>query len=120
MARYRNRLEIIADMLSVVRDGAKKTHIMYQANLSFKLLRQYLAEVLDAGLVNVDNGNYYRITRRGQNFLDRFSEYSERRGQIEQQLNNVKDEKTVLENMVGGNYAGDRHSNERVRKKKDT
>ena len=120
MARYRNRLEIIADMLSVVRDGAKKTHIMYQANLSFKLLRQYLAEVLDAGLVNVDNGNYYTLTRRGQNFLDRFSEYSERRGQIEQQLNNVKDEKMVLENMVGGNYAGDRHSNERVRKKKDT
>jgi len=116
MGKYRGRLEIIADILSVIRDGAKKTHVMYQANLSHTLLSRYLNEVLEAGLVTVDNKDSYRLTRRGQNFLDRFSEYSKRRGQLEQQLNDVNNEKTVLENMIGGNL--DRRSNERLRNRK--
>lgn len=41
---YRSRYEIIADMLNVVSGRAKKTKIMYQANLSYKLLQKYLAE----------------------------------------------------------------------------
>lgn len=116
MGKYRDRLQIIADILSVVRGGAKKTHVMYQANLSYTLLNRYLAEVLDAGLVSVDNEDCYRLTRRGQSFLDRFGEYSKRCGQLEHQLNDVNDEKTVLENMVGGNL--DRRSNEKLRNKK--
>ena len=120
MGKYRNRLQIIADMLSVVRDGAKKTRIMYQANLSYTLLSRYLAEVLDAGLVSVDSDDRYRLTRRGQNFLDRFNEYSKRYDELEQQLNNVNNEKTVLENMINENCARDRRSNRRLRNKKVT
>ena len=116
MVKYRGRLQIIADILSVVRDGAKKTHVMYQANLSYTLLSRYLTEVLDAGLVSLDNEDRYRLTRRGQNFLDRFGEYSRRCDKLEQQLNNVNDEKTVLENMIDGNP--DRRSNEKLRNKK--
>ena len=118
MGKYRGKLQIIADILSVVRDGAKKTHVMYQANLSFTLLKRYLAEVLEAGLVSVDDEDLYRLTRRGRNFLDRFGEYSKRCDKVEKQLNNVNDEKTVLENMIGGNL--DRRSNERRRNKKVT
>lgn len=103
MGKYRGRLQIIADILSVVRDGAKKTRVMYQANLSYRLLSRYLTEVLEAGLVSLDNEDCYRLTRRGQNFLDRFNEYSKRCDQLEQQLNHVNDEKTVLENMVNDN-----------------
>ena len=51
MGQYRKRLEIIADILSVVRGGAKKTRIMYQANLSYRLLALYLEFVKEAGLV---------------------------------------------------------------------
>jgi len=118
MGKYRGRLQIIADILSVVRDGAKKTHVMYQANLSYTLLSRYLNEVLESGLVSRDNEDRYRLTRRGKNFLDRFNEYSKRCEQVEQQLNNVNDEKTVLENLIGGNL--DRRSNEKLRNKKTT
>ena len=118
MGKYRGRLQIIADILSVVRDGAKKTHVMYQANLSYTLLSRYLTEVLESGLVSRDNEDRYRLTRRGKNFLDRFNEYSKRCEQVEQQLNNVNDEKTVLENLIGGNL--DRRSNEKLRNKKTT
>ena len=118
MGKYRDRLEIIADILSVIRDGAKKTRVMYQANLSYTLLSRYLTEVLDAGLVSVDNEGHYRLTRRGHSFLDRFSGYSKRCGQLEQQLNHVNDEKTVLENIIGDKL--DRRSNGHLRNKKFT
>jgi predicted transcriptional regulator len=115
MGKYRDRLQIIADILSVVRDGAKKTHVMYQANLSFTLLKRYLTEVLEAGLVRCDDEDCYRLTGRGQAFLDRFGEYSKRCERVEEELNNVNDEKTVLENLIGGDLDG--RSNERVRDK---
>ncbi len=115
MGKYRDRLQIIADILSVVRDGAKKTHVMYQANLSFTLLKRYLTEVLEAGLVRCDDEDCYRLTGRGRAFLDRFGEYSKRCERVEEELNNVNDEKTVLENLIGGDLGG--RSDERVRDK---
>lgn len=118
MVKYRNRLQIIADILSVVRDGAKKTHIMYQANLSYTLLGRYLTDVLDADLVRVDDGNNYRLTKRGHDFLERFDNYVKRCGKLEQQLNNVEDEKTVLENMIGNDL--DSRSNKQTGNKKVT
>jgi len=118
MGKYRGRLQIIADILSVVRDGAKKTHVMYQANLSYTLLSRYLTEVLESGLVSLDTEDRYKLTNRGQKFLDRFNEYSKRCGQLEQQLNHVNDEKTVLENIIGDKL--DRRSNGHLRNKKFT
>ena len=59
MGKHRSRLKILAKILSVVNDneGAKKTQIMYQAYLSYKLLTQYLNDVIDAGLVVSKNGS---------------------------------------------------------------
>ena len=51
MSRYRDRLQIIADILVIASRRARKTQIMYQANLSYRLLCRYLGEVLEAGLV---------------------------------------------------------------------
>jgi len=116
MGKYRGKLQIIADILSVIRGGAKKTHVMYQANLSYTLLSRYLTEVLKSGLVRLDNEDRYRLTRMGQNFLDRFNEYSKRCDQLEKQLNHVSDEKMVLETMIGGNL--NKRSNEHFRNKK--
>ena len=118
MGKYRGKLQIIADILSVVRGGAKKTHVMYQANLSFTLLKRYLAEVLEAGLVIVDDEDRYRLTGRGRRFLDRFGEYSRRCDRVEEELNHVNDEKAVLENLIGGDSGG--RSGERVQNKKVT
>ena len=101
MGKYRSKLRIIADILFVASKGAKKTGIMYQANLSYALLNRYLAEVMDAGLVSfVGSGNCYKITRKGQEFLDKFSEYFERRRQLEEQINDMNSEKMDLEKMI--------------------
>ncbi len=99
MGKYRDRLEIISDMLSVVsdNDGAKKTQIMYQANLSYKLLRRYLREITEAGLIRAGDGGSYELTRKGKAFLERFRKYFARRKSVEKRYDQIMDEATLLE-----------------------
>jgi len=99
LSRYRDRLQIIADILSIASRRAKKTQIMYQANLSYKLLCRYLGEVLDAGLVSFENEECYVLTAKGEEFLNRHEEYSKRCKNLEEHLNHVNDERVALEKM---------------------
>ena len=101
MGRHRSRLTILASVLSVVSDnpGAKKTQIMYQAYLSYKLLSRYLKDVMDAGLVICGNDDCYRLTSKGEMFLAKFNNYSRFREDVDEQVNNVEDQKMMLEEM---------------------
>jgi len=101
MGKYRGRLDIVADILSVVNDndGARKTRIMYQANLSYKLLTQYLNDVVEAGLVTFETNEYYVLTRKGKEFLAKFGEYCKSLEKVEVQLNHVEDQRVMLEEM---------------------
>jgi len=99
MSKYRDRLQIIANILSIANRRAKKTQIMYQANLSYKLLCRYLDEVVHAGLVSFENKECYVLTAKGKEFLDRHQSYSRRCKNLEQHMNNVHTEKTELERM---------------------
>jgi len=56
LGSYGSRLDIIADMLRAVSQGAKKTQIMYHANLSYKLLIKYLTEVIESCLIRFEGG----------------------------------------------------------------
>ncbi len=99
MGRYRDRLQIVADILAITSRGAKKTRIMYQANLSYKLLCKYLDEVIVAGLVGCEDGDCYVLTVKGKEFLSRHEEYSKHCEGLEEHLNHVNNERDVLENM---------------------
>ena len=67
MGNYRDRLDIIADILNVVSREAKKTQIMYQANLSYKVLQRYLNEIVQAALVRFETGSQsYMLTFKGK------------------------------------------------------
>ena len=92
-------MQIIADILMVVRNGARKTRIMYQANLSYRLLNQYLDYAMEASLISVsseDNGHYI-VTPKGFEFLEKYNKYLQRSNQLEEQLQNVAYEKAMLE-----------------------
>ena len=98
MASYRRRLDIIADILNVVSRGAKKTQIMYQANLSYKLLNKYLSEIIEVCLVRFERRKKrYVLTSKGQKFLEKYKNYSKRNKHVEKQLGNVKVIRKVLE-----------------------
>lgn len=72
--RNRNRLQIAQAILHVTRNGAGKTRILYGANLSFKLLQDYLAVLVKAGLIEVRGGErkVYSTTSKGMRFLEEF------------------------------------------------
>jgi predicted transcriptional regulator len=98
MAKYRSRVEIIADVLTVASVGAKKTRIMYFANLSYKLLEKYLAETTKIGFIHFNNGGY-ELTERGRRFLERYNAFSNKYSSVEKTLKNMRYEKQVLERM---------------------
>ena len=100
MGRYRDRLQIVADILAIASRGAKKTWIMYQANLSYKLLCKYLDEVLECGLVRVDDKeDCYVVAPKGEQFLEKFSAYAARRERVKEELGTMRKERALLEKM---------------------
>ena len=100
MVNYRGRLAIIADILRVVSGNAKKTQIMYQANLSYRVLQKYLAEITGASLICFEDGERcYVLTDKGRAFLGAYEEYSKTNRHVEKRLNDVRTKKNVLEKL---------------------
>jgi predicted transcriptional regulator len=97
-ARYRRRFDIIADIISVAGRGAKKTKIMYFANLSYLLLEKYLEETVQNGFLRFgDNG--YEATEKGQAFLVSYDKFSSRSSRLNRDLERLKYEAEELEKM---------------------
>jgi len=69
----RNDLDICADLLKVAKDGAKKTQLVYRANLNFKIVKKYIERLNVNGLLVHKNG-YYITTERGSRFIDQYHE----------------------------------------------
>jgi predicted transcriptional regulator len=77
LGNYRNKMDIVADILAVASRKPKKTQIMYQANLSFRLLQKYLAEISRASLICFENETHcYALTSKGEAFLEAYMQYS--------------------------------------------
>ena len=51
MNRRRNSMDIAASILRLAARGAKKTHLVYKANLNFVFLEEYLERLEEAGLM---------------------------------------------------------------------
>ena len=100
MRKYRDKLEIIFDILQAIKNGAKKTHVMYRANLSYKVLILYLEEVMNADLVVLGDKDTYILTKRGEEFLSRCSTYFSLRGDIESGIQRVNNEETDLKRIL--------------------
>ena len=98
--KNRGRLEIVKDVLSIAVARVKKTRIMYQANLSYKLLTRYLTEIRKACLIRFEHGERcYVLTSKGKEFLEKYTEYSKRNRHVERQLNDVHTKRKVLEKL---------------------
>jgi len=69
----RNDLDICADILQVARAGAKKTRIVYQANLNFKIVKGYLQRLIANGMLDPSpEGRLYMTTSVGVDFIERY------------------------------------------------
>jgi len=68
----RDKIDIIADILKVALHGAKKTHIVYKANLNFTVLKKYIIRLEENGLLTKINGGHYMTTQKGSQFLEQY------------------------------------------------
>jgi len=76
--KRRSEIQIIAEILDLSKKGAKKTEILYQNNMSFLQLQNYLTFLLDKNIIEettAKNGNgtenkIYINTEKGNNLLD--------------------------------------------------
>jgi predicted transcriptional regulator len=98
MAKYRDRVRIIADILKVAREGAKKTKIMYIANLSYSLLEKYLRETTAMGFLSHDD-SAYQVTEKGLVFLEKYDDFSSKYSRVENEVQKMLFEKEALERL---------------------
>ena len=72
----RELIDIYADILRAIGSGARKSRIVYKANLNFNLCKRYLGELLKMGLIEVktDSPPTWVVTEGGQEFLEKCGE----------------------------------------------
>jgi predicted transcriptional regulator len=100
LTNYRQRIDIIADILEVVSSDAKKTQIMFKANLSYKVLTKYLSEVLEASLITFEHERRcYTLTNKGHDFLETYKVYCKTNKHVKKRLNDIVTKKKVLEEL---------------------
>jgi len=63
----RSSFDIIAEILKVSKNGAKKTRIMYACGLSYNFVQKYLELLMETGLLSSDSS--YVTTEKGIGFL---------------------------------------------------
>jgi predicted transcriptional regulator len=100
LGSYRDRLDIMADILNVVGLKPKKTQIMYQANLSFCVLQKYLALMSDSSLICFEaESRCYVLTPKGKVFLETYQDYSKRNRRAKKIFSEVNSQKVILEKL---------------------
>ena len=72
----RGRIEIMVDILSVARSGARKTEIVYKANLNFTRVERYIPFLEERGLME-NSGSIYKTTEKGGEFLREYHKLKE-------------------------------------------
>ncbi len=100
LGKYREKLDIVADILNIVSKNARKTQIMYGANLNYGVLQKYIADMTKAGLIvfHVEN-RLYSITDKGAKFLDTYKEYRKSNKFCEKYLSGVENRRSFLSEL---------------------
>jgi predicted transcriptional regulator len=83
MAKKRDRLKIIYDILKAVHDKnnrIKPTHILYKSNLSHQMMEEYLADLMSKEFIveNMNGSNKtYSLTQKGYDYLNKYKMIAE-------------------------------------------
>lgn len=73
--RYRNRIDIIAQLLNAARTGTTKTKMMYKAMLSHGQLKEYLQMLIENDLIMYDKANQrFTTSTKGYEFMKRYED----------------------------------------------
>lgn len=72
----RDSISIYVDILNAIGSGARKSHIVYRANLNFNRCKRYLNELLRMKLIKVENNSppQWSVIEKGKEFLKKYGE----------------------------------------------
>jgi predicted transcriptional regulator len=83
MHRYRNRIDIIAQLLDAARSPTSKTKLVYKALLSYEQLKEYLVMLRENDLIAYDKpSGRFSTTNKGYEFMKRYEDLSKLIGPI--------------------------------------
>jgi len=69
----RTSFDVIVDILDSAKGGACKTRIVYGANLNFEIVKQYLQDLTQKGMLAVNEQGKYVTTKKGYKFIEDYS-----------------------------------------------
>ncbi len=73
--RYRNRIDIIAQLLNAASSPTTKTKMMYKALLSYEQLKEYLIMLIQNDLIAYDKPTgRFTTTYKGYEFIKRYED----------------------------------------------
>ena len=78
MAKKRERLEVIKDILEAIMNGRniKPTRLLYASNLSPQMFKDYINELLGKGFIKLENyedgKKTFSLTKKGHDFLQEY------------------------------------------------
>lgn len=78
MAKKRERLEIIKDILGAIRNtrNIKPTRLLYASNLSPQMFKEYINELVKKEFIKIDvdkdDKKTFSLTKKGQDFLQEY------------------------------------------------
>ena len=68
----RDKITIMSDLLNIMQEPRRLTHILYKSNMSYVQLVKYLDDLIDMGLAEKRQEPFrsFRITSNGKLFMD--------------------------------------------------
>jgi len=78
MAKKRERLEVIRDILRAIRDNRniKPTRLLYASNLSPQMFKEYINELITKNFIKLDidakEKKTFSLTQKGNEFLEEY------------------------------------------------
>ena len=78
MAKKRERLEVIKDILRSILDNRniKPTRLLYSSNLSPQMFKEYINELISKKFINLDidekEKKTFSLTQKGNDFLEEY------------------------------------------------
>jgi predicted transcriptional regulator len=78
MAKKRERLEVIKDILEAIMNGRniKPTRLLYASNLSPQMFKDYINELIGKGFIKLENyedgKKTFSLTKKGHDFLQEY------------------------------------------------
>lgn len=77
MAKKRERLEVIKDILNSIRDNKniKPTRLLYASNLSPQMFKEYINELITKGFIKLnveEDKKTFSLAKKGNDFLEEY------------------------------------------------